>query len=104
MLSGSHPDGVSGYWLRLYRPQFDFENVRGVGLDILSDRAPGQPESDGKKDHNPKRPAWEKSSNYIKETNQQPWQAYSQTTSSAPCAGPTRRTPTWKSTPMSASG
>jgi len=36
MLSGSHPDGVSGYWLRLNRPQFDFANVRGVGRCVFS--------------------------------------------------------------------
>jgi hypothetical protein len=36
MLSGSHPDGVSGYWLRPHRPQFDFANVRGVGRRVFS--------------------------------------------------------------------
>ena len=43
---GLHPDRVGGYWLRLHRPYFDFENVQGVGLDVFSCRAPGQSEPD----------------------------------------------------------
>ena len=49
-LIASIPDRVSGYWLRLHRPQFDFENVRGVGLDVLSDRRfQGSPSQMGRK-------------------------------------------------------